>query len=230
MPSKHSISEPPQGAGYQTPLRMKGALFCSCLLVWFVVKFPVPLYAETFSFKADKMSGSRATGKEVLILSGNAEVHSDSIILKADHIEIQGEDNEFIDCNGNVWGLEEEKNIIFKTDRLRYDRTQKIARLEGDSTLEDRNNEVVVKGRFIEYNDGNETAVFQVAVRLFKESIVCRSEYAVYKRDEQLLDLSGFPVVFKNDDEFRAERIRVNLDTEDVSMEGTVSGSIKGNE
>ncbi|MDR2144112.1 MAG: hypothetical protein LBP29_07065 [Treponema sp.] len=202
-----------------------------CFLFFvFLFVFSVSLYAETFSFKADKMSGSRATGKEVLILSGSAEVHSDSIILKAEHIEIQGADNEFIDCSGNVWGLEEEKNIIFRTDRLRYDRTQKIARLEGDSTLEDRNNEVVVKGRFIEYNDGNETAVFQVAVRLFKESIVCRSEYAVYKRDEQLLDLSGFPVVFKDDDEFRADRIRVDLDTEDVSMEGTVSGSIKGDD
>jgi lipopolysaccharide export system protein LptA len=209
-------------------LRIKNS-FCKSLCFLLFV-FSVPLYAETFSFKADKMSGSRATGKEVLILSGSAEVHSDSIILKADHIEIQGEDNEFIDCSGNVWGLEEEKNIIFRTDRLRYDRTQKIARLEGDSTLEDRDNEVVVKGRFIEYNDGNETAVFQVAVRLFKESIVCRSEYAIYKRDEQLLDLSGFPVVFKNDDEFRADRIRVDLDTEDVSMEGTVSGSIKGND
>jgi lipopolysaccharide export system protein LptA len=204
---------------------------CFCKSLCFLaLLFSVPLYAETFSFKADKMSGSRATGQEVLVLSGNAEVHSDSIILKADRIEIQGADNEFIDCSGNVWGLEEEKNIIFRTDRLRYDRTQKIARLEGDSTLEDRNNEVVAKGRFIEYNDGNETAVFQVAVRLFKESIVCRSEYAVYNRDEQLLDLAGFPVVFKNDDEFHADRIRVNLDTEDVSMEGTVSGSIKGEE
>jgi lipopolysaccharide export system protein LptA len=41
------------------------------------------------------------------------------------------------------------------------------------------------------------------------------------------LDLSGFPVVFKKDDEFRADRIRVDLDTDDVSMEGAVSGTIK---
>jgi lipopolysaccharide export system protein LptA len=200
-------------------MNLLAALALTCVL-------PVSLYADTFSFKADKMAGSRATGKEILVLSGNAEVHSDSIVLKADRIEIQGKDNEFIDCGGNVWGMDEEKNIVFKTDRLRYDRTLKILRLEGNSTLEDRNNEVVAKGRFIEYNDGSETAVFQVAVRLFKDAIVCRSEYAVYKRDEQLLDLSGFPVVFKDQDEFRADRIRVNLDTEDVSMEGTVSGSI----
>ncbi|MDR2767946.1 MAG: hypothetical protein LBB82_06430 [Treponema sp.] len=189
-----------------------------------------PLFADTFTFKADHMSGSRAAGREMLVLTGNAEVHSDTMLLRADRIEIQGKDNEFIDCSGNVWGMEEEKNILFQTDRLRYDRTQKIARLEGNSTLEDRQNEVVAKGRFIEYNDKSEIAVMQVAVRLFKENIVARSEYAVYRRNDKMLDLSGFPVVFKKSDEFRAERIRVDLDTEDVSMEGAVSGSIKSEE
>ncbi|MDR2663184.1 MAG: hypothetical protein LBC31_09335 [Treponema sp.] len=185
------------------------------------------LFADTFTFKADRVSGNRASGKQMLVLTGNAEVHSDTILLRADRIEIQGKDNEFIDCSGNVWGFEEEKNIIFQSDRIRYDRTLKIARLEGNATLEDRANEVAAKGRFIEYNDKTEIAVLQVAVRLFKENIVCRSEYAVYRRKEKLLDLSGFPVVFKKSDEFRAERIRVDLDTEDVTMEGTVSGSIK---
>lgn len=184
------------------------------------------LAGETFTFKADRMSGGRASGKEIMVLTGNAEVRSDTIRLRAERIEIQGKDNEFIDCSGSVWGFEEKKNIVFQGDRLRYDRTLKITRLEGNATLEDRQNEVVAKGRFIEYNDKTEVAVFQVAVRLFKENIVCRSEYAVYRRGEKLLDLSGFPVVFKKRDEFRAARIRVDLDTEDVIMEGDVSGSL----
>jgi lipopolysaccharide export system protein LptA len=183
--------------------------------------------ADTFTFKADHMSGSRALGREITVLEGNAEVRSDNLLLKADRIEIQGDDNQFIDCMGSVEGIEEEKDILFKTERLRSDRTRKIARLEGDSTLEDRKNEIVAKGRFIEYDDKAEVTVFQIAVRLFKNDLVCRAEYAVYRRIEKLLDLSGFPVVFKKDDEFRADRIRVDLDTDDVSMEGTVSGTIK---
>ncbi|MDR1278351.1 MAG: hypothetical protein LBK02_06345 [Treponema sp.] len=187
----------------------------------------VSALADTFSFRADKMSGSRETGKEVIILMGHAEVRSDNLVLKAEQIEIQGEDNQFIDCSGKVWGQEEEKDIFFETDRLRYDRTLKIARLEGNSTLEDKKNEIVAKGRFIEYDDQAEITVFQISVRLFKDDMVCRSEYAVYRRNEKLLDLSGFPVVFKKDDEFRADRIRVDLDTDDVTMEGSVSGTIK---
>jgi len=183
--------------------------------------------ADTFTFRADRMSGTKAIGKETTILMGNAEVRSNNLLLKANRIEIQGENNQFIDCSGGVWGVEEEKNIFFITDRLRYDRKLKIARLEGNSTLEDRKNEIVAKGNFIEYDDQAEVTVMQISVRLFKDDMVCRSEYAVYRRKEKLLDLTGFPVVFKKDDEFRADRIRVDLDTDDVTMEGAVSGTIK---
>jgi lipopolysaccharide export system protein LptA len=188
---------------------------------------PPPVFGDTFTFRADRMSGGRASGKEITILQGNAEVRSDNFLLKADRIELQGEDNQFIDCSGGVWGLEEEKEIVFQTDRMRYDRKLKVARLEGNSSLEDRKNEIVAKGRFIEYDDQSEITVFQISVRLFKDEMVCRSEYGVYRRTEKLLDLSGFPVVYKKSDEFRADRIRVDLDTDDVTMEGAVSGSIK---
>jgi lipopolysaccharide export system protein LptA len=199
-------------------------------LVLFAAITILPTVADTFTFKADRMSGGRAAGKETTLLTGNAEVHSDSLILKANQIELQGDNNQFIDCSGDVWGMEEDKNILFLTDRLRYDRKLKIARLEGNSTLEDRENEIVAKGRFIEYDDQNEITVFQISVRLFKDDMVCRSEYAVYRRQAKLLDLTGFPVVFKKNDEFRADRIRVDLDTDDVTMEGSVSGSIKEKE
>jgi len=183
--------------------------------------------ADKFTFRADKMSGSKALGRETTILIGNAEVKSDNLLLRAERIEIQGNDNQFIDCIGGVWGHEEDKDILFYTDRLRYDRKLKIARLEGNSTLEDRKNAIVAKGRFIEYDDANEIAIFQIGVRLFKDDMVCRSEHAVYHRQEKLLDLTGFPVVYKKDDEFRADKIRVDLDTDDVIMEGAVSGTIK---
>ena len=183
--------------------------------------------ADRFTFRADRMSGSKALGRETTILTGNAEVRSDNLLLRAERIEIHGDNNQFIDCSGSVWGFEEEKDILFYTDRLRYDRNLKIARLEGNSTLEDRQNEIVARARFIEYDDENEITIFQISVRLFKDDMVCRSEYAIYHRTEKMLDLSGFPIVYKGDDEFRADRIRVDLETDDVIMEGSVSGTIK---
>jgi lipopolysaccharide export system protein LptA len=196
------------------------------LYLLLIIPFTAAL-GDTFTFRADRMSGGKATGREITVLTGNAEVRSDKLFLQADRIEIHGSDNRFIDCTGKVRGHEEEKNIIFLTDRMRYDRTLKIARLEGNSTMEDRKNEIVARGRFIEYDDEQEIAIMQISVKLFKENMVCRSEYAVYRRIEKTLALSGFPVVYKKEDEYRAERMRVDLDTDDVVMEGDVKGSLK---
>jgi len=183
--------------------------------------------ADTFTFRAERMSGTRATGREVTILAGNAEVHADNMLIRANRIEISGDNNQFIDAIGNVWGMETERNIVFRSDRIQYDRDRRVARLYGNSTLEDRDNEVVVKGNLIEFDEDTEIVVIQISVRLFQDDMVSRAEHAIYRRNEQLLDLTGFPVVFRGDDEFRADRIRVDLETNDVIMEGDVSGTIR---
>lgn len=195
------------------------------ILLW--VGAATASYGEVFRFQAQKMSGSRASGREMTVLEGQAQVVSDNLVLKADRIELSGEKNRYVDCVGNVEGTDSEKGVFFRTERLRYDRTVKIARLEGDSVLEDKKNGVVAKARFIEYSDASGTTVLQIGVRLFKDKLVCRSEWALYRREEQTLDLSGMPVAFKDGDEFRADRMRVDLKTDDISMEGSISGSIQ---
>ncbi|GMO29277.1 MAG: hypothetical protein Ta2F_04650 [Termitinemataceae bacterium] len=196
-----------------------------CLIIFVLLTHN--LFADKFSFKADRMTGGKATGKEITVLQGHAEVHSDNLILKADRIEMHGKNNNLIECFGSVTGREEQKGIYFKTDRMTYDRQLKLAKLEGNSTLEDKKNEVVARGRFIEYDEKSEVTILQISVRLFKNNMVCRSEYAVYRREDKLLDLSGFPVVYKKNDEFKADNIQVDLETDDVLMEGAVSGSIQ---
>ena len=197
------------------------------LLFFLSFALPICFGSDTFSFRADRMTGGMATGREITVLTGNAEVRSNNLLILADRIEIHGSDNRFIDCLGNVSGYDEETLIFFQTDRLRYDRTLRIARLEGNSTLEDRRNELVARARFIEYDEDREVAVLQISVRLFKDNLICRSEHAIYRRVEQTLSLSGFPVVYKEDDEFRADRIAVDLETDDVFMEGDVRGSLR---
>jgi lipopolysaccharide export system protein LptA len=183
---------------------------------------------DTFSFKADRMTGGRAVGKETTVLIGNAEIHSDKMVVHADRIELYGKNNNFAECIGNVSGMEKENEISFTADHLQYDRSSKVSAFEGNSSMEDKKNGVVARGRYIKYNQDTEVAILQVSVRMFKEKMVCRAEYAVYRRKTDMLDLAGFPVVYKGDDEFRADRIRVNLKTDEVLMQGAVSGNIKG--
>ena len=200
------------------------------LLTLFLVSPALAFPADVFRFRADRMAGSSSSGKKITTLTGSAEVVSDDLVLRADRIELSGDDNRFVDCAGSVSGTDDKKGIHFRSERLRYDRELKIARLEGESTLEDKENAVTAKGRFIEYNDEAGTTVIQVGVRIFKDELVCRAEYALYRRKEKILELVGLPVVFKDGDEFRSDRMRVDLETDDIAMEGAVQGSLKQKE
>ena len=78
----------------------------------------------------------------------------------------------------------------------------------------------------IEYNQKNETILLQIAVTLTSKDISCDSLFALYYRNSSLLELTGKPVVKKGKDEFKAARISVNLDTEDIRLEGKVAGTV----
>jgi len=98
--------------------------------------------------------------------------------------------------------------------------------MEGPSTLEDRRNRLVVKGSWIENDDATEIAKVRIDARILREDLACRAEFARYDRGSGLLELSGSPVVIKDGDEYRAARIVVDVDTEEIWLEGSVSGSV----
>ena len=68
--------------------------------------------------------------------------------------------------------------------------------------------------------------LLQMDVKLKSKDITCDSLFAVYNRNTSMLELTGKPTVKKGKDEFKAARISVNIDTEDIKLEGKVSGSV----
>ena len=66
----------------------------------------------------------------------------------------------------------------------------------------------------------------QFDVKILRKEITCTSMFAMYNRKSSALNLTGRPVVTKSKDTFQAAKIAVNLDTEDISLEGRVSGNV----
>ncbi|MBR0318008.1 MAG: hypothetical protein IJQ86_01830 [Spirochaetia bacterium] len=182
--------------------------------------------ADDFSFYGDSLSSSRGKGKEHTSLKGNAGIISSSTKIKADNIEIYGSDNDFAECTGTVEVIDNEKGISLKAEKLLFNRKDDIIRVEGAAVMEDMKNKVIVKGNFLEYMGADETCIIQIGVRILKEDMVCRSEFARYNRGDDILELSGMPVVFWKNDEYRALRIIVDLDKDEITLEGKVTGSI----
>jgi lipopolysaccharide export system protein LptA len=202
-----------------------GPLALAALLAG-LLAIPSPLAAAPISFSADGVQSTLAKGKERTILTGRASVRTGSLSIAADRIELFGDDFRYLDCSGSVRVIDGDQELLLETPKLYYDRTKKLTRAQGPSVLQDEKNELVLKAEWIE-NDGEaEVTVAQVAVRIIKGKIATRSEYAVYRRKDKALELTGSPSAYRDGDSYKAARITVDIETEDIKLEGSVSGSV----
>jgi lipopolysaccharide export system protein LptA len=183
-------------------------------------------FADPVSFSADSVQSSLAKGKERTILSGRAKVKTGSTSIEADRIELYGKDFIYLDCTGAVIVVDDKRQIRLESPNLYYDRDKKLTRAQGPSVLQDDRNKLVLKAEWIENDGENEVTLAQVAVRIIKDKLACRAEYALYRRKDNELELTGSPSAYKDGDEYKATRILVNTDTEDIRLEGEVSGSV----
>jgi len=83
--------------------------------------------------------------------------------------------------------------------------------------------------RFAQCSGGVVTLI-QIKVRIINEDLVCRSDFAEYNSDKNTLVLTGDPIVYKGNDVFRASKINIDLDNNDIVMEGNVKGNITDKE
>lgn len=185
---------------------------------------------ETLSWQAESQRASIADGKEYMILSGNAKIQSGSTEIEADEIEASGDNWRYVFCRGSVEVYDAERGIRLQSENLFYDRELEITRIDGYTEMQDLTNEVVVKGGFFEYLGQEELVVIQIGVRMIKitedSELTCRAELARYRRDTETLELTGVPRVTRNDDEYSASRITINLETDEIILEEGVRGSI----
>ena len=186
----------------------------------------LPLPAEKISFQADSMSGVSGQTNEQTVLSGNASVITETMEIAADTIELSGTDFRFITATGQVSGTNTESQLQFTCSSMRYDRTTKIAILQDSVHLVDVENDVTADAELIEYNQTTDIAVMQIQVTLVQKDNTCTAAYAVYQKEAQLLTMTGNPQIVQGTDTFRAQEIQLNLDTQEIKLDGRVKGSV----
>lgn len=186
--------------------------------------------AEKISFHAKRMSGTAGNKNNSTVLQGNAQVKTESMEIFAEYIELYGKDFRYIKARGNVKGINTESEMDFTCENMKYDRKTKIASLEGNVHLVDIKNDVKADAQIIEYNQNTEIAVMQIGINLTQKDNVCTGEHAIYKKNEQLLELNGNPQIKQKDDTFRAQTIFLNMDTQEITLSGRVKGTVKTEE
>lgn len=203
-------------------------IFLLLLFIWLPVwtSFSQEASQEIIEFSAKKMSGSMKQNQDYTTLSGGATIKTASMEIQADTIELYGTDFRFIKAEGSVRGVQQEEGLEFSCTTMEYDREEKIALFSGNVVLQDKENEVVAKAQRIEYRELSAIAIMQVAVELTKDESLCTCAFALYRKDEKLLEMTGNPQVVQGNDSFRAQEIVFNLDTEEITLEGGVKGKV----
>ncbi len=185
-----------------------------------------PLSAETWNFSARQVSSTQNSSQSATVLDGDARVASDTMTILADHLELGGENYSRISGSGTVKLSDSEKGLVIEAERFVYNRTTKIIRFREQVSLVDEEQGIVIRCESMDLLEEEDLVILQVAVRLTKDDIICRGEFAQFRRDDNVLQISGRPVVWSGDDEYRANRIIVDLNTDEITMEGTVSGEL----
>lgn len=196
----------------------------ACLTV-ILCLLPLTVAAQRFSFSAQTMTANTASGRESTLLRGNARVVSEATTVSADEIELSGPEFRFLTARGNVVVLDRGRGIRLEAANVFFDRRQKISRVNGAAYLEDQKNEIVVRGGFLENRETEDVVLIQIGVRILKQDLVARSDMARYDRRNKILELTGLPVVIYRGDEFRARRIAINIETNEITLDGQVSGT-----
>lgn len=205
-----------------------GALIALTGALAFAPASAPPLHAqdETFRFSGDRTRVVLAEGSERTVLQGNARIVSNSIAITADEIELSGEDFRTARTRGGVRIEDGERGLVIRAGTVEFDRITENSLARGDVIVEDATNELVLRGEYLETTGGGDLLVMQIGVRVLREDLTARSQYLRYRRVDDTLELSGFPVVFWNGDEYRASRIVLDLETEEIEMSGQVEGAI----
>ena len=202
----------------------RGTLFV--LLFSAVVLFSAGAEKSVITFSADRVTASVSKNKKTTNLLGNAAVKVEALELFADKIEIFGEDYRFVYASGSVKGEDKKNNYTFKADLIKMDRKKDLVLMFGKIELSDTKNDVKISAENIEFDKAAEIMIMRFSVNITNKDIVCSSISALYNRKNSSLELTGLPSVKKGGDEFKAARISVNLDTEDISLDGRVSGTV----
>lgn len=197
--------------------------FCIALLSLCIV---FQAKSETITFSADSMSGKTGKDADNTTLSGNAFVKTTSMEISADEIKLHGKDFRYITATGNVKGKNTQSALDFSSGSLEYDRETKIAVLKEKVSLSDTEKGVETSAEIIEYNQNLEIAIMQIGVKLKQKNNVCSSAYAIYRKKAQVLNMSGNARVVQGDDIFRAQEITLNLETQEITLDGKVKGNV----
>ena len=188
--------------------------------------------SDQITFSGNESSIVLRDGRESVVLSEGASVSVGSLSISADRITLSGDGWTRVECSGNAAIRDDERSIAINTSNVFYDRTTERILISSWFEIDDTANSVSATGAYLEYRLDDEHLQMDKSVTLLKDTdsgiMRCRAESVVFSRTANTLELRGDASVYWDGDEYGAEVIRVDLNTDSISLEGRIRGNING--
>ena len=198
-------------------------LLCLCAL---------PAFSSDISFSGGYTKVDMQQGNRRVILSGGAKVSTDKVELVSETIELYGDNYRYVTCTGNVSATEAENGISFTSPNIQYDRELGIVRSDSWIEIQDTKNQVALSGAWFEYDMEKSLMRLQMMAKIIKVTdqglMVCRADSIEYDGEANTVSLKGNASVSWNNDTYKAAMIVVDLNTNAISLYGTITGEFNG--
>ena len=203
------------------------------ILLFFMLTLPIlAIVASEITFSGGYTKIDMQQGTRRVILSGGAHVSTGTVELVSDSIELYGDNYRYVTCTGNVSATENERGISFTTPALVYDRVDGTVRSDGWIEIQDTQHEVALSGAWFEYDMNRRFMKLQMMAKILKVTddglMVCRADSIEYDGEANTVSLKGNATVSWNNDTYKAAMIIVDLNTNGISLYGTISGEFNG--
>ena len=146
--------------------------------------------------------------------------------IKAERIEISGEDYNDMVCSGSVTINDDSRGFLLNAASLTYKRDAEIGIAETGVVLEDSKNEVILKGEWVRFDQKQSIVDARIGVHILKKDFAVRAEFARYNRDTESIQLSGQPVAVTPDGTIAADAMEGKASADGLAFTGRVSGTI----
>jgi lipopolysaccharide export system protein LptA len=202
------------------------SLFLSILLL------TLPLSAEAISFKGGYTKVRMQDGKKEIVLSGGAQVQTGSLSLSAKTITLSGDDYDRISLSGDVTVVDTEQGLTMQSPAVGYVRSTGVLSVQSWVEIDDTTNEISASAGSLSFNRQTGLMQLEGQVRLLRAAskgiMHCTSDTLTYDRDHKRLQLAGDAVITWNGDVYQAHVITVDLDSEEIQLEGSIKGTVHG--
>lgn len=190
------------------------------------------LNASNVKFSGGNSRVSLQENNKIVTLSDPGIVSTDDFDIRADSIQLYGENYRYVKCVGSVEVVKKDDNLKLNCTSLTYDRELSVLVSDGWATVDDPEHEAQLSGARVEYDSNLGLMTVQMGASIKKETskglLTCSADSIEFDSEAMTLNLKGKAHVVWDDDVYGANVIMVDIDNEQIALYESITGEIHG--